>query len=256
MIQNGFLFRIILVSCIVGVLGLSFIGNTIAYANGGTANLDNDVSNGDLETYCEDETLAPGQVQATDEDGDGDFESLVIGVGSHGKILGLSDIDGDEIDLEIAVSDPTNPVGEILSHDADGDGDLEVLWVGTKGSDLDGDGTIEPEENGAVVAFLDIDGDDDFEVLVTDFTKELGEFQLEGFGINSDRADSHEILWIGILNDTLSGRAGAIEDISDIDGDGDHEILIKDIRTNPGGAPNFGLSIDVDNDGDADIIIQ
>lgn len=253
--QKNRLFRLVFLSVIAAALGFMLIGISLGLAEEGATQLDNDPDDEDIETYCEDDTLPPGQINPLDEDEDGDFDSLFVGVGEFGEINGFGELDGDGAEAELFVSDPTTSVDQIRSADADGDGDAEVIWLGTKGLDLNGNGTIDPDEHGVVVTLVDIDGDGNLEILVADHTRKLSEFSVKDFDINKRTADPREAIWVGLLNESLSGRAGAIEEISDIDSDGDTEIMIVNIQTDSG-APSFGQSIDVDDDGDADIIIQ
>ncbi|GEM_PF-2214284 len=229
------------------------LGSSSAPESLGEADVDNDPE--DREAILSDEELPVGRYRAEDEDGDGDPDRIVIGVGGGARLVGWRDFDGLPPEVEIFVSDPTRPAGSLDQSDVDGDDDPDVLWVGAQGKDLDGDGEIEPEENGFVVGSGDLDGDGDPEIVVLDRTRRLGDYRLDGFGVNRAKADPHEVLWVGVLDERERGSVATIEAIFDEDGDGDDDVRVKDLRTS--GSPGFGLQvIDVDGDGDGDIWIR
>lgn len=220
----------------------------------GEADVDNDPE--ELEVVLSEEELPAGRHQAEDEDEDGDFDRLIVGVGGGARLLGWRDFDGLSPEVEVFVSDPTRPTGTLKQTDVDGDGDAEILWVGVQGRDLDGNGALDPEENGLVVGSGDIDGDGTPEIVALDRTRRLGEYLLRGFGINRSQSDPHEVLWVGVLDDRERSTIAAIEAILDQDQDGDEEVLVRDLRAAAGEPLGFGLRvIDVDGDGDGDIWI-
>ena len=230
-----------------------FILSNFALAETGEANLDNDDSEGDIELYCEDPSLAPGQVTTEDRDDDGDFDIINIGTSGGGVIFGQIEIDGAN-DIEIIVADPTLETGEILRADADNDGDPEVIWVGTAGADFDGDEEREVEESGAIVAIFDIDDSGDNEVIIADTSRQIGDFNAASFNIGGN--DAVEFVWIGILTENERSRGATFQEIRDFDGDGEKEIIFEDIRVIQT-EPSFGgIFIDVDGDGDDDVIIE
>ena len=237
---------------LLAVLGI-FVLSSFALAESGEANLDNDDSEGDVELYCEDESLSPGEVSTEDRDEDGDFDILHIGTSGGAQIFGQIEIDGAN-DIEIVVSDPTLSSGEILRADADNDGDPEVIWVGTQGADFDGDEENEVEESGAIVAIFDIDGNGENEIIIADTSRQIGDFLGESFNIGGN--DSLEFVWIGILTENERSRGATFQEIRDFDGDGEKEIIFEDIRVNQT-EPSFGgVFVDIDNDGDDDVVIE
>ncbi len=209
----------------------------------GEAQLDNDLSEMDLEIYCVTSDLDPGQIRIRDQDEDGDFDLLVLGVKGGGTLFGFWEFDGQP-EAELVVSDPTLEVGRVRNVDADSDGDPEVLWIGTQGRDLNGDGRLEPQENGEIVGFADVDGDGLLEIIVMDKARSLGEFLADSFG-------SYRVIWVGVLNAEATAAIGAFRGLNDIDSDGDDEILLEDLSRRPG-----EVFIDLDDDGDPDLIIS
>jgi len=242
-----------MVRCIQVFVVLCLVsGAGVVGAESGQASLDNDFE--EMETFFEDDTLAAGEIVSEDTDQDGDFDTLGIGIQGGGGIFGWTELDGRR-DNEIIVADPTLEAGKIRRVDVDGDGDVEVVWVGTQGSDWDQDGKIEPEEQGAIIAVGDIDGDGNFEILVNDTTLSVGDFFTATFGLNHTGNDPLEVVWVGVMNDAKTARGASVEGITNRDGDGDIEVVLKDLRTRSN-ATGFGQFIDIDQDGDPDLIIE
>lgn len=103
----------------------------------GAGDVDGD---GDEEVVVEDPTLAPGQTISVNTDRDPDVDTRpddsdadVIWVGTQGggTVVGIGDDDGDG-DAEITVEDPTLDRGTTLRTDLDGDGDVDLVRVGTR----------------------------------------------------------------------------------------------------------------------------
>jgi hypothetical protein len=221
----------------------------------GKADLDNDPA--DVETVFEDPGSPIGRLRSADDDDDGDFDVIEIGLGDAGKLVGWLEFDGRRPEKEIVVSDPTYTSSQVRISDADGDGDAEVIWVGTLGLDFDGDGEIEPEESGLVVAFADVDGSGDAEIVVMDRTRALGDHFEDGFGIDRSEDDPMEVLWVGVLNERLRTTIGTFTGVQDVDGDGDDEVIFQDLRRSTGAGAEFrSRFIDVDGDGDPDLVIE
>lgn len=236
---------LISIVAMAGVLGWAALSS-------GEAPLDNDPEDA-RETYQSREDLAPGQIEVLNEDGDG-FEGLEFGVQGGGALFGWRDLDGDEREAELVASDPTLSADAVRLADADGDGDAEVIWVGTRGADFDGSGEVIVEESGRILGLIDIDGDGNTEIIAQDTSRVLGEFHRDGFGINRSEDDSFEILWVGILGENGRGRAATFLGFGDVNDDGESEVELQDIRTS--GFGPFDQFIDVDDDGDADIVVR
>lgn len=235
---------------VIGLLGLILgVSQDQEEAECGQAGLDNDLQD-DLEVYCADPTMESGAVGTVDEDADGDFDRIFVGTKGGGRIFGWADFDGRPEEDELVISDPTLVSGSIRSVDADSDGDTEVIWVGVQGLDMDRDGTIEPEENGLIAGFADIDGDEDLEIVVADTSRALGDYLAAAFGLDKEKADGFEVVWVGLLNNNQRTRAGSIVALFDDDSDGDDEVLVQDFRRKT--QQDY---IDIDNDDDPDIII-
>jgi hypothetical protein len=217
--------------------------------NCGTAQLDNDEQ--DLEIYCADPTMEPGTIRVIDEDRDGDFDRIFVGTKGGGSIFGFDVFDGRAGEVELVVSDPTLPSGRVRSADADSDDDVEVIWVGVQGLDLNGNGQVDPEEIGLIAGFADIDGNGDLEIIVADKARSLGDYFVGGFGFRLPGSDPREVLWVGLLNETQRTTVGSIVSMVNVDGDDDDEVLAQDLRRSPG-----EMFLDVDGDGDIDILIQ
>ncbi len=219
------------------------------------ANLDNDPSENDLETYSEDTALAAGVAETEDQDGDKDFDLIRVGVAGGGTIFGVADFDGKSDEVELVVTDPTLASEKVRLSDEDEDGDYEVIWAGAQGADMDGDGLFEVEESGAVVGLEDLNKDENPEIIVLDASRTIGRFHAAGLDINRQKRDGFEVVWVGILHPNGRARAAAFEEITDYDGDGESEIILRDIRTDNSGSGFAGQGFDVDRDGDDDIVL-
>lgn len=219
----------------------------------GKAPLDNDPDD-EAETYRGIADLDPGQSRTESDDGGNGFAALEFGIRGGGSVFGWTDLDGDPREVELVVSDPTLSADDVRQADADDDNDPEVVWVGTQGSDVDGDGQVIREEAGSIVGMIDIDGDGNTEIVVQDTTRALGDFHQDSFGINGAEDDPREVIWIGILGENGRGRAATVIGFGDVNDDGESEVELQDNRTS--GSPPFDQFIDVDSDGDGDIVIR
>ncbi len=219
----------------------------------GSAPLDNDPDD-EPETYQGIEDLDPGDSRTESDDGGNGFAVLEFGIRGGGSVFGWTDLDGDPREVELVVSDPTLAADDVRQADADDDDDPEVVWVGTQGSDVDGDGQVIREEAGSVAGMIDIDGDGNTEIIVQDTTRPLGEFHADAFGINRAEDDPREVLWVGILGENGRGRAASVLSFADVNDDGESEVVLQDNRTS--GSPAFDQFIDIDGDGDGDIVIR
>lgn len=219
----------------------------------GKAPLDNDPDD-DREAYQGLDDRAPGYVDTDARAGDDGFDRLEFGMSGGGTLFGWRDLDGDDREVELVVSDPTLTADDVRLADADDDGDIEVAWVGTRGADIDGNGEVILEESGTVIGLTDIDGDGNAEIIVQDTSRSLGAFHHDAFGINRAESDPMEVLWVGVLSESQHGRAATVIGLNDVDADGESEVELQDIRTS--GSPPFDQYIDVDNDGDGDIVVR
>ena len=239
---------------LVVVLALGLLGALGAAAPlSGEAPLDNTPEDG-REAYQGRQDLDPGQIETDAESGDDDFDRVDFGVRGGGTLFGWTDLDGDDRESELIVRDPTLSPDDVRFADAENDGDPEVVWIGTAGSDVDGNGTVILEEAGAIVALIDVDGDDRPEIIVEDTSRVIGDFHADGFNINRSVEDDLEVLWVGVLGEGGRGRAAKIVSFGDVNNDGESEVELQDIRTS--GSPPFDQFIDVDGDGDADIVLR
>ncbi len=223
---------------------LAGIGTALDDVECNETQLDNDLDEADIETYCQDPALNPGETTVTGIEGKGDFDKLTVGTRGGGSLFGWAEFDGRP-EMELVISDPTLRSARVRSADADGDDDVEAIWIGVQGLDLDNDGNVDPEELGLIAGFADIEGDGDWEIVVQDKARARGDYFAGRFGFDREDTDPLEVLWVGVLSETRRST-GAIVAMLDLDSDGDDEILIE---------PGKEDYIDVDHDGDPDIII-
>lgn len=223
----------------------------------------------------------------SDVDGDGDQDILITGDrGSFDYISKLYENDGNGNYSEV-IGTPFAGVktSSIAFIDSDEDGDQDLIITGyssfgyiTKHYVNDGSGAfIEVENptfkgtNNGSVAFADIDGDNDQDVLLTGIAYPGGMCKLyinDGFGVFAEITDM-----------PLQGVSWGSLAFSDIDNDGDEDVLItgdgyyskgisklyknngSGVFTEVSGSPFEHVSYssiafdDVDNDGDEDVLI-
>ncbi len=233
--------------------------------------------------------VSRSSVAFSDVDGDGDGDVLITGEDSLFTLIAkLYTNNGSGVFTEVAGT-PFEGVydGSVAFSDVDDDGDSDVLITGTNSSftviaklyanngsgvftEMTGDPFI-PVSSGSV-AFSDVDGDGDSDVLLTGgngllpFTSIL--YLNDGNGAFAETGDA-----------AFEGTAYGSAAFSDVDNDGDSDVLITGetnsgsritkLYTNNGsgvfaevaGTPFTGLwecsaaFSDVDGDGDADVLI-
>ena len=238
------------------------------------------------------ERVAAGSAIAfSDVDGDGDEDVLITGLSDEDRIAKLYLNDGVGTFTE-APGTPFEGVSlsAIGFSDVDGDGDQDVLITGQSDSGPriaklytnDGQGSFTEVLNtpfdgvtSGSVAFADVDGDGDSDLLITGLTgvgptsAYLANLYLnDGIGSFTEVMDTP---FTGVLSSSIA--------FSDIDGDGDQDLLITGstgqgqgntkLYANDGtgsfsevmdtpftGVWNSALAFsDVDNDGDEDVLI-
>ncbi len=216
---------------------------------------------------------SPRSIYAADLDGDGDMDILSASYndntfGWYENLDGL----GNFGTQNIITSEEYWPE-DIFSIDIDGDGDMDVVSVSGNANwfeNLDGLGNfsekkfIEPLNANAVFA-IDIDGDGDSDVLTASFDEIAWNENIDGLGVFAPK---------NIISDNLNN----VKDIFviDIDGDGDMDVLTatydddkiswyentdglgtfstEKIITNTADGASGVFGIDMDNDGDIDVL--
>jgi hypothetical protein len=249
------------------------------------------INDGGFFTLVEDtpfENVRFSSIAFSDIDGDGDQDLLITGSNSsYQKTSNLYTNDGGTFTLVEDVPFDKVEHGSIAFSDVDGDGDQDLLITGSylgsqKISNLytnDGSGNfrlkrITPFDgvDKGSVAFSDIDGDGDEDVLIT------GSSNLYPFG-SSSKLYTNDGGEFTLIEDTpFEGVYNSSIAFSDVDGDGDEDVLItgqfsasifiSNLYTNDGGeftlvedTPFEGVfysSIafsDIDGDGDEDVLI-
>jgi len=253
------------------------------YTNDGTGNF-TEVSNTPFEG------VIYGSIACTDIDGDGDQDMLMMGVNNSNKIIGklfLNDGQGNFTKSTGASFD--NAVsGSIDFADVDGDGDQDVLITGQNaanqriaklyknngmGNFTEVIGTPFDGVWQSSIAFSDVDGDGDQDVLITgsnnNFQRIAKLYTNDGLGNFSE-----------LIGTPFNIVFTSSVEFADVDGDGDQDVLItgqyrtaqpiSKLYTNDG-TGNFtemantpfervsDSSIafaDVDGDGDQDVLVS
>ena len=235
------------------------------------------------------EQIAYGSITFTDVDGDNDLDVLMTGRNnSNQNITKLYSNDGNGNFTEVTDT-PFEGVesSAVAFADIDGDNDMDVLMTGSNNSNQnitklysnDGNGNFTqvadtPFEatSGGSVAFADIDGDNDMDVLIAglndSYQTTTNLYTNDGSGNFTEVADTpFENIYVGIVK------------FVDMDGDNDMDVFISGENnsfqstskayTNDGGGnyteiadtPFIGLLnskaifIDVDGDTDMDLIL-
>ncbi|NNM16548.1 MAG: T9SS type A sorting domain-containing protein [Bacteroidia bacterium] len=223
-----------------------------------------------------------------DVDGDGDEDVLIIGRDNLGNYISkLYNNDGSG-NFTLVNGTPFDGVGSssIAFSDVDGDGDQDVLITGANisGSYIaelyinDGIGNYALESgtpfDGVIgsIAFADVDGDGDQDVLITGYNNSGGKIaKLYSNGGSGNYTLVSGTPFAGVGNSSIA--------FADIDGDGDQDVLITGLNNTLGiisklysndGSGNYSLvsgtpfdgvtfsSIgfaDVEGDGDKDVLI-
>ncbi|MEW6582242.1 MAG: hypothetical protein AB1416_05740 [Actinomycetota bacterium] len=142
-----------------------------------TVDVDGD---GEGEVVGTDGAIFPNQTYASDLDGDGDRDQVTVGTAGGGRVAGTGNVDNDPKDTEVIVEDPCLFPNQSYGIDLDGDGDIDLVVIGTKGGGkVTGTGNVDNDGGEAEVIVedpgifpnqtytLDLDGDGDPDVVVT-----------------------------------------------------------------------------------------
>ena len=223
--------------------------DTSAGSYAASVDLDGD---GELEIVIASPSLSPGTVIVRDA-GDSDTDNDVVFVSTQdgGSVLGSGDLDGDG-EAELVVIAPALSSTTTLSRDlGDVDTDLDVLFVGATA--------------GANGAFGDLDGDGETEVVVEDSSLPAGSVHSRDLG---DADTDNDVVFVS------SFGGGGLVSLTDLDGDGEVEVLVADpeaasgtVTTGDlgdtdtdndivfvGGSGGFAGEIDLDNDGEMEAV--
>jgi len=224
-----------------------------------------------------------------DVDGDGDQDVLITGLNPYNqKIAKLYQNDGIGNFSEV-IGTPFEGVdiGSVAFSDVDGDGDQDLLLTGFNASNQRTAKLYQNDGNGnysevigtsfegvydSSIAFSDVDGDGDQDVLITG--RRTTNQRVAKLYQNDGSGNFSEVLgtpFLGVSNSSIA--------FSDIDGDGDQDLLITGrhssvqrvtrLYQNDGngifneviGTPFIGVTessiafTDVDGDGDQDVLI-
>jgi len=169
----------------------------------------------------------------SDIDNDGDQDVLITGDSGSGKVSKLYTNDGTGVFTEVSAT-PFEGVyyGSVAFSDVDNDGDQDVLITGSSDSGRiaklytnDGTGVFTEvtgipfvEVSYSSVAFSDVDNDDDADVLITgdsDSGKVSKLYTNDGTGVFTEVIDTS---FVGVEDSSVA--------FSDVDNDGDADVLI------------------------------
>ncbi len=234
------------------------------------------------------EKVAFSAVAFADVDGDNDEDVIVAGLKLVGEITKLYSNDGIGNFSEVT-NLPFEGVGEgsVAFADIDGDNDQDVLITGRNNSLIgiaklyinDGNGNFSeligtPFEGvkTSSIAFADVDGDNDQDVLITGRNNSL--LRIAKLYINDGNGNFSEL-----IGTPFEGTTGGSIAFADVDGDNDQDVLITgrtssstqiaNLYINDGNGnfsevlntPFEGVSLssiafsDIDNDDDLDLLI-
>ncbi len=224
--------------------------------------------------------IYPQDVYSADLDGDGDMDVLSASGISENKIAWYENTDGQgNFGPQLIISTAVENGSSVYSADLDGDGDMDVLSASYNDGkiawyeNLDGQGNFGPQliittnaSEANTVYSADIDGDGDMDVLSSSGLKIAWYENLDGQGNFGPQL---------IIANQLGGNSVTA---TDIDRDGDMDVLIAIGNylydkivwfENTNGQGSFGVeqiitenlvgaisvySIDIDNDGDMDVL--
>ena len=181
-----------------------------------------------------------GSVGFADVDGDGDLDLLITGANqSSDRVTKLYDNDGTG-NFSVVPNTPFEEVerSSLAFADVDGDGDEDVLITGSNGifSDIaklylnDGAGHFTEDTTGTpfegvdsgAIAFADVDGDKDEDLLITGRSNSIG--VNSNLYINDGAGNFKED-----TTSTIAGAYSASVATADVDGDQDTDVLISGI---------------------------
>ena len=223
------------------ITGLSS-GGIIAklYANDGAGNFAL-VMNGSFDTFFTEVTGS--SIAFSDVDNDGDDDVLITGRTSFNQRTALLYANDGSGSFSLISNTPFDGVseGSVAFSDIDNDGDEDVIITGRRTSSQriaqlytnDGTGVFEfSEENDfegverGSVAFSDIDNDGDNDLIITGRNDSLESrttvYQNNGTGLFTE-----------IITTSVNAVSGSSIDLSDVDGDGDQDLLITGAINTP-----------------------
>ena len=218
----------------------------------------------------------------SDLDGDGDFDVIATSIGDNKLVIYFNDGQGTFGNEVLLAND--DQIFDAKAFDLDGDDDQDIVYISFAGARLqwlentDGQGNFGPPQlisnntpAGANVQGDDIDGDGDIDIVAA-----IGQLDTAAWYENLDGQGSFSSA--NIITTNANGIISV--DIADMDGDGDLDVLSASI-TNINGETNvawyentdgqgvfigeniitndadfcyFVSAVDVDNDGDMDIL--
>lgn len=215
---------------------------------------------------------------ASDIDGDGDMDVLAASSGEDRVVLYRKNANGSFSNAILLTLE--EGAFDVKTFDIDNDGDQDVVYISFSGArlqwleNIDGSGNFGPPQlisnntpAGAHIQGDDIDGDGDIDIVAA-----IGQLDTAAWYENVDGLGAFSNA--NIITTNADGIAGV--DIADMDGDGDLDVLsasISDLKvawyentdgqgtfigeniiTDDAQFSYFVSAVDVDNDGDMDIL--